>query len=421
MPRLEINYLSPMATYNFSNTNKYFLVISYTNIDRIIIYKYPISLNNVNSTLRAYHIGKSLKIPVTEVPIMFTVQIFKLDHYNTLTLLFTNVVDPSTFEYYNIKAITLYSTVLNKHTKYDNEASFLSEQFYNYEMLSSVDQCIIFFTLKREDINDYLRSNIILISSLPKNVSYNKYHQIFTLPIEPNNNLQFNNYSNFVKHYQIDISKYLKKNNTNFKDMFLRKIDMEKRLVTHNSSLNNVITCPTDCSKVKILSNVSFSCELSPSNYPRVHMPYQGYLLDIRAKYLPNNKLCYILNFTNDYFIPPSVDEREYISVVYGQNINVSRGYPELVAVQPDTRLFFDLILVGSSNKESIIITNNKLEKFVPLKNKKKLWFDKGEEMCGFNDCLGQIIVSFNRNLLFGIQNGFNNFIKLNDTIGFIQ
>jgi len=424
MPILEINYISPITNQTFPTTNKYYLVILYANLpENIIIHKLPISLDNVTSTTRAYHIHQAIDIVYKT---KYTVHIFQLDPKNVLTLLFTNIFDPNSFEYNNIQPITLYPLPLTlgeqKSVKYNNDLSFLSEQFYKYENLLPENQCVLFFTLKVGTYYPFMPKTLIPIKDLPKMASYDKYYIIFTIPVDYNKSkFETTNYVDYVTHYQIDLNKYVPKISSNFKDMLLRKIDLSQRLPTHNLNLNNAITCPTDCSMAKILSKNSFSCTLSPSDYPRMHLPYQGYLLNIKVKYLSNNNFCYILNFTNNYFIPPSVGEREYISVVYGHNVQVSRGYPELVNVQPDTSLYFDIILIGTDDKESILITNEKLQKFIDRKDKRKLWFEQGDELCGFNNCQGQFIMAFNREIKFDIQDKYNNYIKLNDTIGYIQ
>jgi hypothetical protein len=343
-----------------------------------------------------------------------------------LTLLFTNTIDPFEFEYNNIQPITLRpipkTLGKQKFTTNNNNLSFLSEQFYKYENLEPQDQCILFLTLKMSTYYQTIPKITIPINSLPNSASYNKYHNIFTIPISYKHVAK---YVDYVAHYQLDLDKYVPKVSTNFNDMLLRKIDLYKRLPTHNLNLNNVITCPTDCSKVRKVSSNSFSCTLNLTDYPRIHLPYQGYLLSAKIKYLPNNTFCYILNFTNSYFIPPSVGEREYISVVYGHNVQVSRGYPDLVDVQPDTKLYFDIILVGSLDTESILITNEKLQKFIDSKDKRKLWFDQGDELCGFNNSQNQFtmkfIMKFNRDIEFEeLDNVYNNYVKLNDTIGYI-
>lgn len=419
MSRIEINYISPITNITFSPLNKYYLVISYIVQDNIVIYKLQITLNNITDITRAYHIHHS--IDMLREKTIVTVQLFQHDSKNKLILLFTNIVDPTSFEYNNIQAITLFppppTHTIQKHAQYVNSLSFLSEQFYNYESLLPANQCIIFFTLRPNSRYPQMPFTMYPINNLPKSSSYNKYHQLYTIPVDPIRTLD---YIKFLTHYQIDINKYVPKISSNFKDMVLRKIDLSKRLPIFDPNLNNVIVCPTDCSSVKMVTSKSFSCTLSPSDYPRIHLPYQGYLLNIKTKYLNNNKFCYILNFTNNYFIPNSVGEREYISVVYGHNVQVSRGYPELVDVQPNTTLYFDIILIGSVDDESILITNLQLQQFMNNPTSKKPWFDQGAELCGFNNCLGQMIMSFNREIEFDIDDN-NNFIKLNDTIGYIQ
>lgn len=412
MQKLEINYISPITDYVFSNKNKYYLIISYLEFPNIIIHKFPITFNNVSTNVRAYIIGQVMYI---KTKTKYTIQIFQHDPNNKMTLLFTNVFNPFVFEINNVQPIELFPPMTTKSTTFLRNESYLSEQFYKYEKLSPNNPCVVFFTARSYNkIGPQIKPIILPINKLPGYSSYNRYHEMFTIPIDIK--LEKMSYDKFVELYQIDLSKYLVKANTNFNDMFMRKYDLQKRLFTHDLTKNNVITCPTECSMVKMLTDKSFSCENLPSDYPRIYMPYQGYLVDLDIKFLPNGNICYILNFSNNYYIPNNVGEREYISVVYGQNINMSRGYPELVDVQPDTKVYFDVVLIGTNNKESVLITNEKIQNF----EGKKVWLEKGEEICGFNNCLGKLIVSFNRVIDFDVVGGFNNYVKLNDTIGYL-
>lgn len=412
MQKLEINYISPITNYVFSLKSKYYLIISYLEYPNIIIHKFPINFNNVTNTVRAYIIGQVIYIKTRS---KYTIQIFQHDPNNKMTLLFTNVINPFVFEINNVMPIELFPPMTTKSVTFLANESYLSEQFYKYERLAPNNQCVVFFTMRSFDkIGPMLKPIVLPIKGLPKYSSYNKYHETFTIPIDIK--LEKMNYDKFIELHQMDMTKYIDKKNTNFNDMFMRKINLQKRPFTHDLTKNNVITCPTDCSIVRVLSDKSFSCEMLPSDYPRVCMPYQGYLVDLDIKFLPNGNISYILNFSNNYYIPNNVGERDYKSVVYGHNVGVTRGYPELVDVQPDTTVYFDIVLIGTNSKESVLVTNEKIQYF----EGKKIWLEKGEEIAGFNDCLGKMIVSFNRGVDFEIVEGFNNYVLMNDTIGFL-
>ncbi len=416
MSIINIDYMSPMTNYTFSKLDKYYLVISFMDSNNsITIYKHELTLNNINNTVRAYHISQSINVNFPEIPIKYTIQIFKHDKSNIITLLFTNLIDFSVFEYNNIQAITLYapdSVITKKNTTYVGLKSFLSEQFFNYETLAPTNQCLLFLTLKTHTRFPTLEPAKLNINNLGV-LSYNKYHGTFMIPIKQK---QTNNYIDFLRYYQTDIQKFVPKMETNFRDMLLRKMDMSKRPITYDGLLNNVVVCPSDC-RMKKISDNSFSFFMRPNDYPRFHMPYQGWLVGMKSKKINDNE-CLILNFTNDYYMPHSVGEREYISVLFGHNIAMSRGYPELVDVQPDTTLNFDLIFVGSNDKESIILTNEKL-----INYKGKVWVGQKDELLMFNNCMGQCIMSFNRKIEYnlGIKNNVENYIKLNDEIAYIQ
>ena len=106
MPILEINYISPITNQTFSTTNKYYLVILYANFPQnIIIHKLAIELHNVTTTTRAYHIHHSIDI---QYETKYTFHVFQLDVNNMLSLLFTNTINPYSFEYNNIRPVTLF-------------------------------------------------------------------------------------------------------------------------------------------------------------------------------------------------------------------------------------------------------------------------------------------------------------------------
>ena len=416
MSIIELNYISPMTDYIFSKLDKYYLVISFMNSTKsITIYKCEIVFDNVTETVRAYHISKCINVDFPIDKIKYNVQIFKHDKSNVISLLFTNLIDFTAFEYNNIQPISLYcpdTTFGYKNTMYVNTGSFLSEQFFNFETLMPKNQCILFMTLKKHTQFQILEPVKIDVSTLQVS-SYNKYKGIYMIPMKQ---VLVNNYVDFLKYYMIDVTKYVPKMNSNFKDMLMRKIDMSKRPITYNVYDNNVLVCPSDC-RLKIIDDNSFSCFMRQNDYPRYHMPYQVYLVGVKSKKINGNE-CLILNFTNSYFIPKSIGEREYSSVVYGQAVQVSRGYQELMDIQPNTTLQFDIIFIGSTDKESIIMTNEKLRNY-----KGKIWMNQSEEIVMFNNALGQCIVSFNRKIEFDSDIKYNveNYVKLNDTIGYIQ
>ncbi len=415
MPIIDINYISPITNYTFSKLDKYYLVISFMESDdKITFYKHDMTLNNVNETVRAYHISKSINISLPKIPIKYTIQIFKHDKLNIITLLFTNLIDFSVFEYNNIQAISLYSpdSIINeKHTTYIGLKSFLSEQFFNYETLSNDNQCLLFLTLKTHTRFPTLEPVKLNVSDLAV-TSYNKYHNTYTTPIKV---FKTNNYIEYLKYYQIDIKKFVPKINGDFRNMLLRKMDMSKRPIMYDRLMNNVITCPSD-GRIKIINSNSFTWFMRPNDYPRISLIYPGYLVGMKRKQINGNE-CLVLNFTNDYYMSHFQGEREMISILLGHNVAMSRAYPELTAVQDDNTLNFDVIFMGS-NRESIILTNEKLINY----NGKKIWFDT-EELLLFNNYLGKCIVSFNRELQYNsdIKDNCENFIKLNDTIAYIQ
>src|SRR5690606_20774262 len=131
-------------------------------------------------------------------------------------------------------------------------------------------------------------------------------------------------------------------------------------------------------------------------HYQRITIPYQGFLDQVGFYYDQvvkgvKNPATVIFKFRNDYFMPPNVTEREYSSVIYGYPTDMARYYPDLMTVQPDTTLYFYLILIGDIRPESIRLTSPKLNQLFRQFNKNTfnniapVWFRKGEDIGSFS------------------------------------
>lgn len=422
-----------MSTYKFdNNNNKYYLVyVSLYSIHKIELSK----LDNINQQLRAININKSIE---TTNHIDYPTQDVMLFEHNVnnsiIKLLFSGKVELINYDYNENVQIKMHqpSKVLNnfRNSKYIDDSSFMNEQFYNYETVESENEkCILFLTKSRVKTGILIDHSLIPLKNSDK-LLFNRYHNtiIKEQPELTINNLCQSNktedYITLMKHYNIDINKYNKTNFLTFRELFLRQINPKFRPLVSQYYFNNLINAPSDGrvtsfninkdSKLKIMDQdyllneiigVSFSLNsgsgmltrLTPGDYQRVSMPYFGYLTEIIST---NNYVS--LKFENTYFMPPSVSEREYISVLYGHNVNMSRNFPELVDVQPKIKLIFYLVLIGND----IALSNNKLLK-IQVKNTRikipyeNMWFEKGEEVGGFNCCNGHVLFITNRQIDF--------------------
>lgn len=390
-----------------------------------------------------------------------------------------------------------------RKTKYIDMSSFLDEQFYNFETINTNNRCLMFITrviktnkyqvkpfiYKYDMANDnniyiYNRySNNIIKEFIPnymKNIinikkimssEYFYLHSInFMSKFCSNNHNSLQKYNQFIKDYQIDTNIYenIKESNyINFKSLLLRKIKDSFRLLRYDPYLNNVVISPTDGrikafnindslkfdiynsqidliniipNSYQLKSGSGFINRLTPTDYQRINIPYSGYLINIGIyKQSENMPYVVIMKFDSNYFIPPDVHEREYLSVIYGNAVGVSRGYPDLLIKQPNTNLEFYLVMIANGSTSSIQLINSKLlgiTKSINLNSTfatKPTWFQQGEEIGVFNCSLGYTIFMINRSMDFSADIKYyskqepNNlfkpiecFVKMNDLVGLI-
>jgi phosphatidylserine decarboxylase len=248
----------------------------------------------------------------------------------------------------------------------------------------------------------------------------------------------FADYIKFVKAYDIDVNKYVKKSKDTFKSMFARPVNITFRPQYYEPYLNNLMCTPVDGritafdinenTKIKshnyanlvsypkdFLNGSGFISRLTPMDYPRIHVPYAGDLFDfaIVGNYIK-------LGFDSTYFMPPNVHEREYLSVIYGNNMQMSRIFPELVEKQPHIKLRF-YVIIFCNKDDSFALTNTKFQ------TKDKVWFEQGEEIGTFNCSLGDVVVLVNRPLVFAEDIKYYSgldiecYIRAKDFVGLIQ
>jgi hypothetical protein len=444
---LVINYLTPISNYKFDNIKNNYYLVGITSIfeEGIIITKIKLNdIDNISDSIRAYHIDKGIAI---QNPLI-SLKLFQHDkNSNIISLLFTLDLNISGLKCNSIQSISLYAPtkVLNelRSADYKNEASFLQEQFYNYETIDKDNRCLIFLNRVKKSKCEVMDQFLIKYKMSKDVYFYDRYskniikeQEMFKINNFCQNNT-FNDYMKYIKQYSIDLNRYIPTKNTSFKSLFMRKINKSFRPFKNDPLKNNQVLSPSDgrvsvfkinelMHKIKNFSlevtglneGCGFVNRLSYDDYQRVNLPYSGYLRQIAIydKYL-------LLKFESNYFIPPGVHEREYISVVYGSNIQMSRIYPDLVDVQKNTKLIFYVIVIG----DSIGLLNDKL---ISLKetvqagmiNKiKSIWFDQGEELCVFNCCLGHIIFMTNRPMQFSSDinhSSIETYVRLNDVVG---
>lgn len=485
---IEINYISPMSKYKFNHKyDKYYLVFMNSYLtNTVTINKIDlIDIDNVNEKIRSYFVGKVIKIPYSD-NLYYSILLFGHNAKSAkLHLLFSNSINIKTdLELNNTTKIELYHPTgvsdFQRISIWSGLADFADEQFYSYETIDKSNKCILFVTRTNGKDTDkpLIKPYIYKFDTLNIKHIYNRYHNCVTKEHQLSSFKKlckqntYESYIDFIKMYNIDVHRYLtqtpkKNNNKNntFKSMFMRKINPSFRKLHVDPYSNNIISCPNDgrlmafnideTLKFQILNKEfnfndlvskpyelmhknGFMLRLIPSDYQRVHIPYPASLKEL-AIYGGNGSPYYIsLRFETNYYIPPHVHEREYISVVYGHEIFESRRYPELMDVQPDTRLIYHLILIGNNSVDSVNFTNNKLiniQKNTNINTRTRiqpLSFDQGEELAVFNCCFGNTIFMTNRVINFASDIKFysklddnkiltkpiESYIRLNDVIG---
>jgi hypothetical protein len=470
MDIVEFNYISPTSTYDFNNKiNNYYLVhVSSHNRINAIIHKILLpDLKNIDNVSRAFAINKAVTTANNfEYPTQ-SLSLFERNvSTNRLTLLFSEKINLMDMDFRELQTITLKqpSKVAKKYRsiKYTDDSSFLAEQFFNYESSETkTEKCIIFLTKFKQ-----LRKSITLVNpyiySLNKEHNksskaiYNRYHSniIKEMPVVAISGLcssnRMSDYLKMIQIYNIDVNRYVANRNAKtFRSLVLRKMNNNFRPLKINPYINNLVSCPADGrvsafhinSNLKFkLGNVPYSLDaiirkpyklnegsgfivrMTPADYQRVSMPYSGYLTEASIFHSLNTPYYICLKFESTYFMPTDVHEREYISVLYGNNIQMSRAHPDLVEKQPKIKLIFYVIMIGNSSTDSVVFMNRKLlqmknniELNSTIKINKKLWLEQGEEVAGFN-CTTSSNVLFISNRLMDFTSDIKYYSKLEDT-----
>lgn len=278
------------------------------------------------------------------------------------------------------------------------------------------------------------------------------YHKQFlhTVNFISNFCLNSNSFKRFLDLYQVDTRVYTPSKSNRFVDLLTRRIKMEYRPLMFEPYTNNMVVVPNDCrlrgfhtnpSTTFVLYNYNlpvnrlvskpyeifhgsgFLCRMCPQDYTRTYMPYSGYLTEVGlygekfigpVKDLIKKPYIVTMRFESKYFIPPDVHERALLSAMNGNHtyggVGVgagSRSCPESLESQPDTKLIFYIVLVGSVYNNSVNLSNTKLQglkKSIRLGTTtsiKPLWMEQGEEI-GFYGCGGgSTLFLLNRKLDF--------------------
>lgn len=393
---LEFQYISPTSTYKF--TNKYLLVAYNTNNDVVQINKMPLSLlNNVDNLTRAYPI--QMCIDINNYSDILVIKLFEISG-GSARLFFSGKCDISKIEMNNKEVVKLYSpSLINKAPRYasynmfDKEDNLLSEQFFNYENTLPSQECLIFVVLTQLEKNRLELSQNIVYQSKQFPYIYDRYCNSIMKEIK------YNKQENVIRNIPSGAYTLINAgcdgrvmpimiNNFKSKAFYVNK---NKIVFKNISVLNNL----PEFKDLKF--GAGFVSRTAPQDYQKTFMPYDGYLTDIGMFYR-NSWYITVMRFESNYFVPKSVHEREYISVILGHPVFNAKYYPEEMDVQPNTKLIFFVLLLNNN----LSFTNKKLAEIKitddKLTNTNKIWFDKGEELTNKNN---YVITLCNRKIQF--------------------
>jgi hypothetical protein len=197
-------------------------------------------------------------------------------------------------------------------------------------------------------------------------------------------------------------------------------INTTSRLIIYNKihKIQNLVLRPSE-----ILGGSGFLARMCPQDYQGIFVPYSGYLTHIgifgsnkKQKSLEKIPFMLTLRLISHYFMPPDVHERDYASVIYGNYIHRgvgvgagTRWWPELLDVQPKTKLVYYLTVMGSTLQSSVDFSSPKL---INLKNTLKfnqfnkinlMWLEQGEEIIHAFCGAGTVIFLTNRPIDFDL------------------
>lgn len=456
MSYIEIGYISPISTYNFDNVNiKYTLVILSKDNHKNIVWEVPLnSLQNITNQIRGYPINKVIKIKKNHGQIKMQIYGYNRTN-NTITLYFSGILHNSPAILYRpktIKTIKKQNLLLTEH--------YFLEIFHN-DYDNTNEKCAIFIYNKKSDISNYISSK--LYTPLNKNFLINRYDSVHLLEYYPQtikfynalskkelyrNTQRYNSsilskynhrlqVTNFINDFFINKNKHLNDigNWITTDDIIKRTIDSSYRPLYHEDNKNNIVVNATDgrvttaetkkyLDTLKSLFNFNLlfsknhehnkqlllgSCYVSrlmPQDNRVLYCPYDGYVTGIKK-----DKNVVVISMINDYFMAPSVLERDQFSVAYGKCLHFNRGCSERLAPQPRHVLRMSIVIIGGQLHDKLNI------------EKKPLWVYKGEKI-GYLDLTSSIVVFLsNRKIVFvepNIQCG-EEFIRAKDIVGYVQ
>jgi hypothetical protein len=374
-----------------------------------------------------------------------------------VNLLFSSHIDINEIEYDDKPYIILYKpsdTIVS--AKYTDDSSFLNEIFFNLEPFPNVrdpkeerrsidrNSSILFLNTSMKPNNILILPKVIDVANTKDKYIFSRYVHSFVKETD------YKKIKPKVVNRILELDPYNNNIVTSVVDGRLRGFGIDNSLqfslYNNRLTLSNLISKPSE-----MLGGSGYISRVLSQDCKAVHMPYSGYFREVGIFNRSNNTNGYTitsLKFNSNYFMPPSVSERDYGSVIFGNYTNPgvgvgagSRGPDscykghDFLKPQPRIRLTFYVIIINKGDYPNL--TNAKLVNVIEnLKNggenkyniiyPKAMWMQQGEQI-GMLDSNSSVIILFNRKIEFA--SDIKHFsieshskrdclLKLNDVVG---
>ena len=475
---MEIQYICPISNYKFKGDAIF--VVAYEDKGNMVIVKKQLPyIGNVDDKIKAFPV--QCNVPFNKHMYAMLFQLYN----NVIQLMFFGILN-TTKKYKNHKLFGVKSVII-KHYKDDSDflsevffnnvkdedncaiiicrfgAKYLSTRL----SINPLDKKDIYIYDKYSKIfiKEFIPNNVIKVASndsvKTKSIKHNKhsmhmmtafykYYILKTNPLE------------FIKEYCIIPSEYTKLEYSNIYDVYNRQINEQHRTLTIDDFRADTITSPVD-GRITVFKNTKdcnfmfnnvsmniqslithprisglydgcgFVIRTTPRDYPSICAPFNGHITNVATfsgvgiNYgigaMMNNVSRVVLRVSNEYFVQHNMHEREYISVLYGNDVGLSGVYPELKEPQKKDILIYYLVVIGFNNMGFKL--KNGLNTKEGWNNIEPIYVRQGEEIGRFMSPGGIVIGLFNHMISYqsdiADHQPIETYIRGNDMLGYFE
>lgn len=453
MSLLELSYISPISNYNFNTPKSTYRLVIYSKISNNInsntnlTWIIPINnINNISKQIRAFPIAKMINIPnitgIKDQP--WDIKLFKFNSANNrLTLLFTGNINLKKSGEYNILMHSPHPIMNNLISIIVENGLTVSDYYlepFHDVKINLNNRCLVMAQITNIPsspivkpimfsdqnaksvylVNRYGTTNVIEYASYGDNIGKG-IHKIYEHSIGLNSkmNVMYKNipYDKFILDNMISNTErphYYENNKNNTLTvpvdgrvmMFQNKhnLNIIKKFIISSSEMSQMLSNNHD-QNANIIRGSGFISRITPRDKKELYMPYDGYITEIV------NGLNFIsFKIVNTYFMPPSVLERDVMSVAQGQCIRGADGCDERLEQQPQIK-FVMYMIITSNNNQKLNIINPKFSKIIfpnqikdkngLKKYKTKIWLYKGDLIGHLNNQVSFVTCLTNRSIDF--------------------